>query len=232
MKKYDHIFFDLDRTLWDFERNSNETLKEAFLSFKLSERGVSDFDTFMNQYMFINEEMWKLYREEKISKVELRSTRFGKTLEVFGVYDGNLAEEIGEYYIAESPRKTNLFPYTHDVLQYLIEKEYQLHIITNGFEEVQHVKIENGRLKEYFKNVVTSEKAGVKKPHQDIFHYSLQQANAVPEKSLMIGDDLPVDVIGARNIGMDQVYFNPEELSHNEDVTYEVSSLIELKSIL
>ena len=232
VKRYKHIFFDLDRTLWDFEKNSRQTLSEAFVKFDLEKLGVPSFDDFMKVYMEINERMWALYREGKIVKEKLRSIRFENTLKEFGIDAVDLAEKIGLFYIAESPIKTNLFPFTHEILDYLIEKGYNLHIITNGFEEVQHIKLDKSDLEKYFEHVVTSEKAGVKKPDAQIFEYSLSLANAEPAESLMIGDDIPVDLHGAKAVGIDQVYFNPEHHTHEEKMTYEINSLLELKKIL
>jgi len=231
LKKYKHIFFDLDRTLWDFEKNSSEALSEIFCEFKLEEKSIPSSEEFISVYQKINDEMWDDYRNGHISKKVLRSERYDKTLQYFGVENQELAERIGCHYIAESPKKTHLFPFAHETLSYLKEK-YSLHIITNGFEEVQHIKLLHSNLMQYFTEVITSEQAGYKKPAKEIFEFALQKANAKPSESLMIGDDLQVDILPAKAMGMRQVYFNPEKQNHSEKIDFVICSLDELTEIL
>ena len=226
-----HIFFDLDRTLWDFETNAYETLSELYESHSLEEKGIPNVDEFINNYKLHNERLWELYREGKVEKEVLRSSRFRITLEEYGIKDERLASELGDQYIQKCPLKTNLFPFTHEVLDYLKSK-YHLHIITNGFEEVQYVKLEKSNLLSYFEQVVTSEQVGVKKPNPEIFKHALVKAFCKPEESIMIGDDLPVDVLGAKSVGMNQVYFNPNKENHQEEITCEISCLSELKALM
>lgn len=229
--KFKHVFFDLDRTLWDFEINSKETLSDIFLAFKLKEKGVPSLEDFINNYQIHNEALWKLYRKDNIKKEELRSKRFNLTLKAFNIYNEKLAFDIGEQYVRDSPVKTKLFPFTIEVLEYLY-KSYDLHIITNGFQEVQYVKLSNSNILKYFRNIVTSEEVGKKKPSLAIFNYALRIANANINNSVMIGDDLDADIIGAKSLGLDQIYFNPKKYSHNQQVTYEIACLSELMSIL
>ena len=229
MKK--HIFFDLDRTLWDFEKNSHETLLELINRFKLSDYGVANAEDFICKYKIHNDILWSLYREEKITKVELRTKRFRLALEEYQIFDTKLAESFGNAYVEESPLKTKLFPFAKEVIEYLYDK-YQLHIITNGFQEVQHIKLEVSNISQYFQIIITSEQVGNKKPDPRIFNYALKQAKANNRESIMIGDDLEVDIIGAREFGMDQVYFNPHKDTHNQEVTHEISCLSQLKEIL
>lgn len=228
---YEHIFFDLDRTLWDFETNSHETLSELAHKYKLSEKGIDSVDEFIAGYIRINERMWDEYRKGLIDKNTLSYDRFHEALGKYKITDRNLSENIGNDYIAISPLKTNLFPGTLEVLHYL-NKKYSLHIITNGFEEVQHIKIKNCGIKHFFDQIITSERAGFKKPDVRIFQYSMNAVNAESTKSLMIGDSLEADIIGARNAGLQQVYFNPCGEKHNEDVTFEIKNLKELLTIL
>jgi putative hydrolase of the HAD superfamily len=228
---YEHIFFDLDRTLWDFDTNAHETLSELAHKYKLVERGVDSIPQFIEAYIEINEQMWEQYRKGVIDKHTLRYGRFHHTLSTFKIEDNLLSENLGNDYIAISPLKTNMFPHTIDVLNYLYKK-YTLHIITNGFEEVQHIKIKNCGIKHYFNQVITSEQAGFKKPDIRVFQYSLHAVNANVTNSLMIGDSLEADIVGARNAGMHQVYFNVDGEQHQEDVTYEIKSLKELMSFL
>jgi len=231
MAKYQHIFFDLDHTLWDFAKNADQTLREIFDHFQLQSFGLTEVDAFIAQYTQVNDRMWDDYRNDRITKTELRSERFRQTLTKFNIDQPQLSVDISDFYLFHSPRKTNLFAHTIETLNYLKEK-YELHIITNGFEEVQQIKMSNSGLESFFKHVVTSEGAGVKKPHRDIFLYALKTSGAKRQNSLMIGDNLPVDCVGARQVGIDQVYFNPELKPHEEKVTYEIDSLKQLTTIL
>jgi putative hydrolase of the HAD superfamily len=231
MKKYKHIFFDLDRTLWDFEKNAREAYTEIYQKFKLRELGIPSIEDFVKSYLHHNEILWALYRDGKIEKVYLKARRFELTLQDFGIDNPQLAEKIGEAYVTISPRKTNLFPHAHEVLVYLKEK-YPLHIITNGFEEVQDSKLKNSKLGHYFQHVITSEAAGCKKPTSCIFDFALETVGTSAEESIMIGDDFEVDIIGATENGMDAVFFNPEKVSHNGGATFVIEDLIELKKIL
>lgn len=224
-----HIFFDLDRTLWDFDRNSREALSEIFLNKKLNLRGVPSFDEFIENYKQINEHYWNLYRLGKLQKEELRYIRFHETLKSFKVNDEKLSVEIGEEYINLSPRKTNLFPHTINVLEYLKSKNYILHIITNGFSEVQDVKLTESRLMPYFDEIITSEMAGVKKPDPKIFKIALDNSNAIAKESLMIGDEPIIDVKGALDVGMHGLVFNPKQDKKHE--FQEISCLSDLKTI-
>ncbi len=231
MKKYRHIFFDLDNTLWDFERNSTETLHELYHTHRLNELGVSSPEVFIKTYQERNAMMWEQYRLGKIDKETLRNKRFALTFWDMGL-DAELAPpELAEDYISISPKKNYLFPHAHEVLTYLHEK-YMLHIITNGFQEAQYIKLDSADLSKYFAEIIISEHTGFKKPDVNIFYHSLEKANATAEDCLMIGDGLEVDVIGALNAGWDAVFFNPDKTQHNEKVTFEISSLDELKSFL
>lgn len=230
-KHYKHIFFDLDMTLWDFETNAHEAYLDIFEKFRLKDLGIQSIDAFLRSYFVHNDRLWDQYRKGEIEKEFLRSRRFELTLLDFGVKDPKLAEDIGMEYITISPQKTNLFPHAIEVLRYLKQK-YPLYIITNGFEEVQFTKLKNSRLEEYFSHVITSEEAGCKKPDARIFRYALQQADARPEESIMIGDDPEVDVQGALDAGMDAVYFNPKKNPVNGNISLVVHDLIELKQWL
>jgi putative hydrolase of the HAD superfamily len=231
LKSYKHIFFDLDHTLWDFERNSRETLEELFEIYSLKQYGINAFEDFLTIYKQVNDEKWDLYRKGLLTKATLRATRFYDTLLRFEVDHPELAAEIDHEYISRSPHKTNLFPHAIEVLGYLSEK-YQLHIITNGFSEVQDIKITKSGLQPFFTHRITSETVGVNKPDPVIFRHALKLAGAKRTESIMIGDNLDVDIIGARRVGLDQVYFNPDKKAHGEKVTFEILNLSELKSFL
>lgn len=229
---YTHIFFDLDRTLWDFERNSHEVLTELYQNYDLITKGITDSNHFIERYKFHNEKLWGLYRENKIEKDKLRDERFRITLAEFGLNDKKLAADLGHDYVEYCPKKTNLFPFVHSTLNYLKDR-YYLHIITNGFEEVQYKKLENCNLIDYFEQIITSEQVGFKKPSSEIFKFSLLKAFAKPSDSLMIGDDLHADILGAKDIGMAQVYFNPFKEKHSSSgITHEINCLSELEVIL
>ena len=228
---YQHIFFDLDRTLWDFETNSHETLIELIDKYKLVEKGISSPITFINEYYTINDLLWEEYRQGKIDKEHLRFERFKRALDKYEIVDRKLIEDFGNDYVYLSPLKTNLLPHTEEILDYLKSK-YVLHIITNGFEEVQHIKLKNSGIDHYFSEIITSERAGYKKPDKRIFDFSVSLADTQVEKSIMIGDSLDADILGAKNAGMHQIFFNPNEEDHSEEITHEISSLKELRDLL
>ena len=230
-KLYNHIFFDLDHTLWDFNRNSRETLEELFEIYSLKNYGIEVFEDFVTTYRQVNDLKWDEYRKGLIDKNTLRKTRFYDTLLRFEIDHPELAAEIDHEYISRSPHKTNLFPHALEVLGYLSEK-YQLHIITNGFTEVQDIKLTKSGLKPFFTHKITSEIVGVNKPDPKIFAHALHLANAKRKESIMIGDNLQVDCVGARRVGIDQVYFNPDKMPHKEMVTFEIERLNQLPQIL
>lgn len=230
MAHYTCIFLDLDRTLWDFEANSREAFLEMFEKYNLN-RIFPDFESFHQTYRRFNHQLWEDYRQGKIAKEALKYVRFQMTLEAFGKKDMQLARQLGSDYVAISATKTHVFPYAHEVLTYL-KARYRLFIITNGFEEVQYKKIRNSGLEEYFEGIITSEQAGVQKPHGEIFRLALQKAAVTPEESLMVGDDIEGDIKGAQAWGMDQVYFNPGKQRHQAQPTYEIQSLQELRDFL
>lgn len=225
-----HIFFDLDRTLWDFEKNSHETLMEICETYNLKKLGVNSYTEFIKKYKVINEELWTQYRLDKISQKDLRRERFQQTLSKFNISDFKLAENIGEDYIDICPKKSKLFPHVIEVLDYLKSK-YQLHIITNGFHKTQHIKLNYSKLTPYFNHIVTSEKVGVKKPNPKIFEYSMSITKCKTHECIYVGDDLIVDILGCQNFGIDGVYFNPLKIPHNEQPKYEINGLLELQEL-
>lgn len=228
---YKHVFFDLDRTLWDFDVNSRLALSEVYDNLDLISVGVSDKTEFIETFQVINEMLWAAYRMGNVHKRVLRSLRFYKTLEHFGCKDEYLAQKMGEMYIEISPLKTALLPNAIDTLDYLAGK-YKMHVITNGFEEVQLTKLKSAGLSPYFDLIMTSELASARKPDPVIFKMALLKTGAEASDSIMIGDDLVADIGGARSLWMDQVYYNPQQIPHAEEVTHEISDLIQLKSIL
>jgi putative hydrolase of the HAD superfamily len=224
--KIKHIFFDLDHTLWDFNKNAEETLSEIYEELNGSDF-LPSFSVFYNTYIEVNERLWDLYRNKKICKASLRTVRFNETFEYFNLFNPNLAQKFGDEYIRRGPYKSYLFPYCHEALSYL-KSRYQLHIITNGFEQVQAVKMESSNLYQYFDQIITSEKAGVTKPHPQIFEYALAVTGAKASESIMIGDNFEVDCLGAEKLGIKAVHFNPEKIVQNKKVSYKIAHLKEL----
>ncbi len=231
MKSYEHLFFDLDHTLWDFDTNSRDTLSELYQRHKLADNLTGTENEFLDTYIRINEEKWALYRVGKIDKKTLRRERFLETFAEFGLVDEVFSHEFEIEYIDTCPHKTTLLPGAIEVLEEL-QNKYHLHIITNGFSEVQEIKLTKSGLKPFFKQIVSSDEIGVNKPAAPIFVESLKRAGAKRSQSLMIGDNLVADIIGAKNCGIDQVYFNMHKQKHNERVTHEIKHLLELKNIL
>jgi putative hydrolase of the HAD superfamily len=225
--KYKHLFFDLDRTLWDFEKSALEAFEEIFKKHALSEKGIDDYTAFHHKYAAHNRRLWDLYREGMLEKEVLRWKRFYLTLLDYGIDDKPLAEAMGTDYLEISPRKVNLFPHAMETVEYLSGK-YHLHLITNGFQEVQEIKIKTSGLDHFFETLITSEEAGVKKPDPRIFYYALEKTGALPDESLMIGDDYAVDIEGARKVNIDQVFFDPEAISHDNHCTYKINDLQQL----
>lgn len=209
MNKYRALFFDLDHTLWDFDRNSEETIAGLFDLHHLKSRGVPEFSQFITRYRKINYEMWDAYHRREISKETLRTGRFLRTLEHFGLPDGQLAERMAEEYLIECPKKTHLFPGALETLDYLKAGRYPLHIITNGFKEVQYIKIRHSGLEPYFDVIHISEEIGFKKPEVAIFHHAAASASVHPSECMMIGDNPDTDIDGALNAGMNPVLFDP-----------------------
>ena len=229
MKSVKHIFFDLDHTLWDFKKNAREALSEIFIDKQLALRGVPSFDEFFARYSALNDHYWNLYRIGEISKDDLRYIRFNEALKTFKVNDERLSFEVGNAYIALCPKKTNLFPFAIEVLEYLKAKDFNLHIITNGFSEIQDIKMRESQLDSYFDLIVTPDNAGVKKPDPKIFQYALDNSKALANESVMIGDEPFIDVKGALDVGMKGIVFNPgQEKIHDFE---EVLCLSDLKKV-
>ena len=231
LKKYKHLFFDLDRTLWDFDAAAEVAFERIYDKYDLKSLGIPNAHEFHEVYHPLNEQLWVLYRADQITKDDLNRTRFLKPLEHYGIHDIELADHLSEDYVYWSPRIVRLVPGTMELLDYLKPK-YHLHLITNGFQEVQHTKLSGSGLEPYFETLTVSEEVGVKKPNPEIFYYALRKAHATAEESLVIGDEMAVDIDGARAAGIDQVFFNPSGESVEGERTYEVRNLLEIKSII
>lgn len=221
------IFFDLDHTLWDFDKNSMLAFKRVFKKFKIT----IEFDAFLKIYEPINVEYWKKYREDKVSKENLRRGRLIDSFNFFDlIYSTEKIDEIADAYIQELPFDNHLFEGAVEILDYLILK-YKLHIITNGFEEVQHKKLKNSGIDHYFSTVTTSEEVGLKKPNPKVFLTALNKANSFPTQSVMIGDSLEADILGANNIGMQTIFYNYRNESISKKIK-SIDSLLEIKNYL
>lgn len=229
--KYKHLFFDLDHTLWDFEANARLTLEALYEELNLQERGVNDFTLFYKNYLVHNDNLWDHYRKGLIRQDELRIKRMRLALLDFKIADEELSEKMNVQFLDLLPTRNTLFPYTKEILQYLVDKNYELHLITNGFETVQHNKLKYSGLTGFFKEVITSEGSNSIKPNKEIFEYAFQKTNANPATSIMIGDTIEVDIVGAMNAGIDQVFVNHTRITTDVKATYTVSSLKELEEI-
>ena len=229
--KYKHIFFDLDRTLWDFDAAAEVAFERIYDKYNLKDLGIPSAHEFHEVYHPLNERLWELYREDKITKDYLNRTRFVLPLEHYGIHDTDLADHLSEDYVYWSPRIVRLVHGTMELLDYLKPK-YHLHLITNGFQEVQDTKLTGSGLKSYFETLTVSEEVGVKKPNPEIFHYALRKAQATAEESLMIGDEMAVDIDGARAAGIDQIFFNPSGAKVEGERTFEVRRLVDIMGIV
>lgn len=222
-----HIFFDLDHTIWDFDKNAQETLNELYIAHELDELGCGTVEEFITRYTENNHELWRQYHLGNITKETLRSERFNKTFLQLGIDPEKVPNQFEDDYVRITPTKTNLFSGTEKVLNYLQQK-YTLHIISNGFKESTLMKMSVCNLNPYFENVIISEDVGANKPDQRIFEFALEKANASKEESIMIEDSLEADVRGALDFGIKAIYFNPLKAEKPEDIEWEIHQLEEL----
>ncbi len=230
-QQYKHIFFDLDHTLWDFEKNSAEALHELYVHHQLADRGGFMADAFVRTFHEVNEHLWRLYGAGKLDSEHLRKKRFGMIFSQLGADESAVPETLPADYLQLCPTKPHVLPYTYEILDYL-KSRYVLHILTNGFADVQTIKLESARLSGYFVEIVTSNTSGYKKPHRKFFDFALEKTKASQDECIMIGDNLEADVLGARNAGLDHVFFNPKRQEHDEQLTHEISCLSQIKDIL
>ena len=228
---YKDLFFDLDHTIWDFELNSKETLWDLHLKYELEAKGIHDFDVFYSQYSVHNHRLWDRYTKGFIKQEELRWKRIYLSLLDYKIADEALSKEMSVDYLDILPNKKNLFPYTIEILDYLKNKDYKMHLITNGFESVQFKKIKNSNLADYFTEVITSEASNSLKPNKEIFDYALKASNAKLESSIMIGDNEAADIQGAINAGMDSIFVNHLQIQPTVPATHTITHLKELENI-
>lgn len=228
---YQHLFFDLDHTLWDFEANSRAVWEKLYLDHRLQARLEPEFEIFYKRYQHYNDLLWERFRNGTIDRETLRWKRIYLTLLDFKQPDQRMARELGEAYLELLPRQQLLMDGALELLQ-SVQQHYQLHIITNGFETTQWQKLESSGIAPFFKEVFTSERCERPKPHREIFDFALKTCATCCEHSLMIGDALEADILGAQKAGWHAAYFNPDKKPHRHQPEYEVTHLLELKTIL
>lgn len=230
MKGITHLFFDLDHTLWDYDTNARAVLKEIFKRYELAQVISRDCQFFMETFFTINDELWYAYNLGQIDKEAIRTERFARIIRKCGGDNEELSAAISEYYLFNCPKQPTVMPDALMVLDYL-RKKYQLSIITNGFEDVQYIKLRASRLDRFFSHVFTSERAGHKKPAREIFDFAMKTLEITADQVLMIGDNPNTDIQGARNAGIKPLLFNPTGLVKS-DCELEINRLSELMSLL
>jgi len=230
MKSYSCLLFDLDHTLWDYETNSRLTLVELFNQHQLTEKGLSEKE-FLDTFYVVNTELWDQYDRGQLHRDVIRNERFHRIFLSLGLDDYSLSLQLSDEYVHESKKKGNLMEECAETLAYLHNK-YPMVIVTNGFEEIQSTKLHSSGIHHFFKDVVTSAKAGYKKPAKEIFEFALTKNNFKPHEAIMIGDNLLTDIAGATNAKVDTVFFNPNKITHQAFVNFEIEKLNELKKFL
>jgi putative hydrolase of the HAD superfamily len=231
MPNYKHIFFDLDHTIWDFETNAKQTLADIYTD-GLALRTNASFDDFFVRYSFHNMELWSQYENGLIAVEDLKWKRMARALLDFKVGDDALSKKMSLQFLEILPTKKNVFNYTFEILDYLKNKNYNLHLITNGFIDVQTKKLENSGLAKYFDELITSERSNSLKPKPEIFQFAMDVTKADLNESLMIGDNQHADIGGAINVGMDAVFVNHINEPIKIKSTYTITHLKELENIL
>ncbi|NGF58124.1 noncanonical pyrimidine nucleotidase, YjjG family [Parapedobacter sp. SGR-10] len=225
------IFFDLDHTIWDFDKNAEETLRDLYYKYNFDDLIKQKTpDLFIETYTVNNHRVWDLYHHGKIDKPTLRRLRFADTFAQLGVDPALFPTAFEEEYLVICPTKTNLFPHAHETLQYL-QSRYNLHLISNGFREACEKKLYHSKLSPYFKTIVISEIVGINKPDPRIFEHALQHGEAHKETSVMIGDNIEADIRGAIRVGIDAIFFNTTGVEKPGDVHHMVLDLKELQDI-
>lgn len=230
---YKHLFFDLDHTLWDFERNSAECLADIYEIFDFKSLNISTLEAFQQEFSVVNKRQWSLLEQNLITHDELRRRRFQETLENLGVENlkKSFGLEINEYFLELLPKKAHLIDGAVEVLDYLLPK-YELHIISNGWQDIQVNKMKSSEIHHYFGEIITNELAGTRKPDRRIFDYALETTKANLAESLMIGDNYEADILGAINANIDTVFYNPDNIPTEQKPTFDIKKLVELKEIL
>lgn len=230
-RKYKCVFFDLDHTLWDYEKNAEETLRELYESFNLLSYGIPDSASLYQRFKTVNLALWDLYDRNLCDQAHIRTQRFKQILDHFSVGDIDLSERLSVNYLDICPTKNHLIPHAQDVLDYLAGR-YEMTVVTNGFEEIQNIKLSSGNLHRYFRHIVTSQRAGYKKPSGKIFEFAMNANGVKSHETVMIGDNLVTDIGGARGAQIDTIFLNRDQVNHSEVINHEITCLSELKNIL
>lgn len=235
-KKYSHIFFDLDNTLWDFEKNSRLAMQTAFN--RLIADSKISFDDFFTAYSKHNKFLWECYHNHQITKKELIVKRFELTFDELNIRQTDPIK-MNECYSAEITGQKHLKDGVVELLEYLKQKKYCLSIITNGFSEVQVQKLENSGISRFFSKMFISENIKTPKPKKEIFETAVKSTNAKKSKSIMIGDEWETDILGAYNYGIDSIYYCPDyygevlpEIEKRKNIIHFVQNFDEIKQIL
>jgi putative hydrolase of the HAD superfamily len=225
--KYKKIFFDIDHTLWDFDRNAGETLQKLYERYEFETKFGFSFELFFRAFEKVNYRLWDLYGSHRISKEELRRERFALIFDELSTDRNFVPKDIGEDFIRECPRAGHLMPYAEDVLQRLTAEKYEIYAITNGFKDTQEVKVRCSNLHLYLREVITSECAGgAKKPDNEIFEFAFRKVKATKKEAIMIGDNLQTDIQGGINFGIKTVFYDPKFLHAGDFRGYEGAEYI------
>ena len=230
--KIQHIFFDLDNTLWDHRGNAYSTLKEIFKRQDVKEKFNIDFEDFHQEYFTINERLWEQIRDGEIDKEYLRKHRFYDTFLFFGIDDFDLSQTFENNFLDEILNYNDLVVGAFEILEYLYDKGYKLHILSNGFKEVTHKKCELSGIQNYFQTITSADEINIRKPQPEIYDYALKKAKAQKEDSMMIGDDWIADVEGGKSFGLEVVFFDVFNDNFEAEGVKVIKKLIELKEIL
>ncbi len=229
--KYKHLLFDLDNTFWSVDDNQKCAIEELFNSYGMK-KYFSNFDDFFQKFLTLNSKLWLDYRDNKVTRTELRNNRFIDLLKNAGLKDTDTAMRMSDEYLRITPTYTILLDGSLEILEYLKKQGYRMSLVTNGFNEVQFAKVENSGMGGYFEEIITSEFAGCNKPARGIFDYAVEQTGCQRNEILMIGDDAYNDVYGARQAGLDCVFLNVDSRAHEQSPTFEIQHLLQLKEIL
>lgn len=228
---YKHIFFDLDHTLWDYDTNASAALFELYDHYNFGRLNAFSKPELVATFLEVNDQLWDLYNQHRIGRGDIRKRRFPQIFQKLRVDIEHLPENLEKEYIALAPTKPAVFPDAFEVLEYLSGK-YKLHLITNGFNDIQQQKLRHSQLEKFFGHVITSESSKARKPNRRIFEVAFELTGATVFDSIMIGDNIDADIGGAKGIEMDHVWFNPKMIATNVAVQHEISNLLQLKSIL
>jgi len=228
---YKHLFFDLDHTLWDFDRNSAESLTELFETFKLAELGIPSSEEFSRHFITINKKLWADFDRNLIEHTYIRQHRFPLVFRSLGVDESAVHADLNAEYLRLLPRKAHLLESAREILDYL-KGRYTMHIITNGFAEIQAIKLDSSEIAHYFTHVITSETANAKKPNPLVFQYAMEISGTSTTESIMIGDNYEADILGAKGVGLDTIFYNPQGVLVDDQPTYDIRHWKELMAIL